>query len=721
MTGLDIDFETRSAVDLKAVGAYAYFEHPTTEVMLASYAIDDGPVKRWRIGEPCPAEVRAHIEAGGRVYAHSAGFERLALREVLGPRHGWPVPRLEQYHCVAATAAALSLPRDLDRACRALGLPFQKDDEGHRLMLRMCKPRKARKGEDPNVLHWYGWNDPALVERLHVYCDADVRAARAARRRMMPLSDDMQNFYWISERINDRGVRVDRASAMAALELADKAKRIVDAELAQVTGGAVRSATQVEALKSWIAGRGVALASAGKADIEDLLFTDDVPDDVRRALELRQEGGKTSVSKLDAFLARCNLDGRARGAFIFHAAGPGRFSSRGVQLHNMPRYRKVFEDAELDQATLFKAIRSGEPNVLRAFYGDTLGRPSWLLSDAIRGFLWAAPGHDLVVSDYSSIEGRVAAWLAGEDWKVEAYRKLDQGEGHGIYELAAAGIFGTTPEVIAKDKPKRQIGKVSELSLGYEGGVGAFYSMTKNYNLKLDSVYAPVWASAPEDRRAAAERRYEECCKRGEVTTQVLSRNAWLASELIKVGWRLTHPAIKEAWKLLKDATFRAVENPGLVVHCLKLQFVVRDGFLWLRLPSGRCLAYGAPAIRSMIAPWADKTKPMRERETQPTVTVCGVDAVTQQWVRYGLYGGIIFENAVQAIAFDVLKNGIEKAEAAGYPVILHVHDEPGSEVLRGFGDVDEYSRLICDLSGKPWAAGLPIAASGWRGKRYRK
>lgn len=243
--------------------------------------------------------------------------------------------------------------------------------------------------------------------------------------------------------------------------------------------------------------------------------------------------------------------------------------------------------------------------------------------------------------------------------------------------------------------------------------------MARNYSLKLKTVYAPTWEAADPERREKAQSRYEECRARNELLTQQLCREEWLAAELVKVGWRATHPAIVAAWKALEAAARGAVDAPGSQCSAVKCTFLVARGFLWCRLPSGRCLAYGRPQVREVEVPWADKALTPDLREKRPVVTALGVDSQTKQWVRYPLYGGLLFENVVQAIALDLLDNGLALAEEAGYPVVGHVHDEIIAEVPRGFGDVGAFERLICQLPA--WAQGLPLTAGGWRGKRYRK
>ncbi|MBI2240277.1 MAG: hypothetical protein HYU59_05675 [Magnetospirillum gryphiswaldense] len=762
---VELDFETRSPVDLKTAGAYLYAAHPDTEVLMAAYKLDGGPTKRWLRGEPCPDDLRAAIEGGALVEAHNNAFERLMVNLILAPRHGWPRLPLEQCRCTAATAAALSLPRKLDDLGVALGLKVQKDKRGSALIRKFSIPRKptaaeqraydeaaARAANDGGrledyldtwgVKHGLLWNEPEDhpedFQDFRGYNATDVDTEAEAAGRMVPLSDDEVDMWRTSERINDRGLRIDVKSCRAALRLADKAKVLLDRDMKLATGGYVTACTQVGRLTEWVTMQGVDLPSAAKADIEDLLERDDIPDKVRRAVEIRQEAAKTSVSKLKAFLNRAGHDGRIRGAFLYHAAGTGRWSSTGAQVHNLPRPRKVFEDAHLDKRVLFQAIRTESPEWLKFLYGDDLGKPLHLLSDAIRGFIWAAPGHDILDADYSGIEGAVAAWFCGEDWKVQAMFDLMADPNlPDLYRRAAAGIFNTTTEELTKKDPRRQVGKVSELSLQYQGGPGAFRSMARNYSMKLGPIYEPVWEAASQDRREAAVRRYDTVVKQNLPIAGQLTRREFLAAELVKIGWRETHPAITTSWGLLQDAVIEAVSAPGTVVSVLKVKYLVRNGFLWCQLPSGRCLAYGAPRVKQQV--WVRKTGAeasetmgreeaeklaaaggcVIERDAKPAVTALGIESQSQKLIRYALYGGLLLENVVQAIARDLLAHGIRQAEKAGYPVIGHVHDELLCEVQRGFGDVKTFERLICELP--PWAAGLPLSSGGWRGKRFRK
>ncbi len=367
---------------------------------------------------------------------------------------------------------------------------------------------------------------------------------------------------------------------------------------------------------------------------------------------------------------------------------------------NMPRGTRTITDPESARPHLLH----GSAGLIEAFYGS----PMYAVSDMLRSCLVASPGHRLMAADYSSIEGRVTAWLAGEADEIEAYRANDAGTGPGIYEIAAAGIFNITPDKVAK--PQRQVGKAATLALGFGGGVLAFKAMADIYQIDMAPVYdilAPITEPEIFER---ATLRYEECMERGDTGTDVMSREAWIASEITKVLWRARHPSTVELWRGLQDAARDAVQSPGTITTFGRISFVVRRGFLWCRLPSGRCLAYGGPRIEDRKTPWG---------ATNASVTALGVNSVTKKWERYALYGGLLAENVVQAIARDLMANGMLNAEAAGYPIVMTVHDEAVADVPEGKGSLEEFSSLLCALPA--WAEGIPLTASGYEARAYKK
>ena len=707
-------------MDLKIRGAYVYAKHPSTDALLASYKFsDESHVKRWRRGQPCPQEVVDHISCGGMIHAFNAAFERLIWWFVMTPRHGWPRPALEQFSCTAVAAAAMSLPRDLDSLGAALDLKTKKDKLGSSLMKIHSIPIGFTPSGDA-IWHPKA-DDPESLERYHEYCDFDVLSEAEAESRLIPLSTSEMEVYWLNERLNDRGQRIYVVSARAALEIAEKAKSAINAELAEVTDHQVTKLTQTAKMKEWLVEQGVEMPSLDKDDVDEFLHDyDDLPAKARRVLELRQEGAKPSVDKIAGMLKRVDEDDHVRGVYLHMGAGQThRFSSRGLQAHNMPRYRKVFEDAHIRQAELFEAIRTGEPDMLTFMYGPELGRPLHLLSDAVRGFIMAAPGHEFIVADYGSIEGRFAAWIADEHWKVRAFEAFDRGEGPGMYELTASHIYNVLIELV--DKMMRSGGKVAELSMQFEGSVGALAKMARQNKIKLPKLFDKLWEAAPVDRRDKAQERYEERLSKHDKHAEKMGREGWLVAELIKVGWRSKHPAIKAAWKDLNSAARAAVTAPGVRVEALngRVSYLVARGCLWCQLPSGSVLCYGRPAIREIDAPWADMTLEPALREKISAVLVLGVDAASGKWVRYPVYGGSLFNNVVQGSCRDILVSGLKHAEKDGWRLVGHVHDELICEMPIGARTVKELEEVICQVP--DWCAGMPLVADGWAGKRYRK
>lgn len=731
---IEADFETRSDIDLKTHGAHVYFESPRARVLLGSFKIGEQRA-RWRFGEPCPAPLRERIEAGDMIAAHNAGFEILCFKW-LNEHCGWPMPPIEQFRCTAATAAAMQLPRALGQLGEALDLKVKKDKEGMRLIRKFSIPQKDGQFIEPE-------DDPEDFERFHLYCDLDTETEAEADARLVPLSETEQAVYTLTERINHRGVRIDVQSATKALRIVEAAKVMLDREMAEVTNNAVRKCSEVAKLTRWLEDQGVPVESLAKADLEELLDFDDLPALARRALELRQEAAKTSTAKLGTMLKRTNKDGRVRGEFIYHAAGTGRTQSAGVNLNNLPRPRRIFEDAHLRPDLLFSAIREGDADYLRFLYGDDLGRPLHLLSDSIRGFLWAAPGHDLIQADYSNIEGSVIAWLAGEEWKLTAIRSIFQDPSiPDLYRQTAAGILNLPLEEVTKKHWARQaVGKPAELGLGFQGGVNAFYTFARNGGVDLRTIAAPVLQSATEEQKEKALKRYLANFKRNQARARELPQDVWMACEIIKVGWRAQNAAIAASWHALEAAAREAVENPGTIAEAARVRYISRFGYLWAQLPSGRCLCYGNPRLKAQVwaevkledGSWSDAEVMDRDEaehgerrgviriqgDTSDKVTGMTVNSKTKKWSRTALYGGLLCENNTQGTARDILVNGMFKAEAAGYPIILTVYDEIVAEIPRDFGDLATFEKLICELPA--WADGLPVAAGGYRSKRYKK
>lgn len=707
---LHLDFETRSAADLKKIGVHAYAEHPTTEILCASYAIDDGPVQRWWPGCNIHLEwlFREALIGAQPITAHNSQFERLILNGPGARRYGLPQVPIEKFRCTMVMAYALGLPGALDDAAAAVGLFYRKDQVGYRLMLAMCKPRRPRKGELGDKLLWR--DSPEDRERLMAYCDADVEAERALEKRLLPLAPRELELWFLDQRINDRGVLVDAGLAEAAVKIVDDKKRELDARMLKASEFEVRSVTDLTNLVGFARRRGCPdVDSLAKDRLAELLVRDDLDPALRECLEIRQEGAKASVSKIDALLRSRCADGRGRGFLQFHAANTGRWAGRRFQPQNLKR--PTHEDDD-HIAEIIRLVRRGrwEP-IDELMFGPALSA----IGDIIRGMVQAPDGKAFTAADYSNIEGRVLAWLAGEKWKLDAFRAYDAGTGPDLYKLAYGRSFGV--DVKAVTKQQRQVGKVMELALGYAGGVGAFLIMAKGYGLKVGDFY--------EEVRATGGEAFEDAAKafEGRGRGSGVERKTWIAAETLKLLWRAAHPRVVQFWKDAEDGALAALDNPGSIVTVGRLKFKKAGSWLFMRLPSGRAMAYPYPEAREV--PYFGKTKraltyktvpdPLKPQKLLPESD----GSINMKWARISTYGGMLAENATQAVARDILREGIFNVEAAGYPVVLHVHDEAVSEAAEGFGSVEEYERLMVKLPAV--YEGLPVTAAGFRAGRYRK
>lgn len=694
---LHLDVETRSVLDLTDVGAHTYFEHPTTALWCAAWAFDDDEPQIWIPGDHCPVSILVHLEANGTVTAWNAAFERLAARHLLSKHYGWPVILDSQWRCTMTEALGMNMPGQLAKAAPAFGLDVTKDEKGHRLMMQMCKPRKPRKNEPPDALLW--WDDAERRGRLYEYCKQDVRVEAAIGKRTLRLQPFEQKLYAIDMKINDRGVRIDTELCEAARRLVSKSTDRLDAEIRSVTDGAVTSCTATTQLTQWLRVQGIETDSVDKEHVEDILVRDDIPWAVRRALEIRQEGGKTSTTKINAMLLRKSADGRVKGNFQFYGAGQThRWAARGVQMQNMTRpvYLKGKGDMDMKIQLAIEAIYNGDPVLIEMIYGQ----PMTLVADCVRSMIVAEHDCAFTAPDLSNIEGRGVAWLAGQQDKLEVFRKYDAGLGPDPYLVAAAGVYSCS---IDQAEPHRQIGKVCELSLGYQGGPRAFAKMSKNYGVRIAELYDGIWANTTDEYRKLA---MEGWLARGKSTG--LSERGWLAAEVIKLAWRDKNYRIREYWWEVENAAVTAVENPGEIIPAGYVKFRKVGSFLFCMLPSGTAICYPYPRLKTSKTPWGSD---------KHSIVYKTMD--NYQWKDKTFYGGLGVENITQKFARDVMASKMPIMEERGYELVLHAHDELVAETPDGFGSLAEMSAIMSEVP--VWAPGLPLAVSGWRGKRYRK
>ena len=708
------DWETRSTVDLKKTGADVYAEHPDTDILTLSYAIGDGDVRRWHPGLPLPEDLFAELALGGKLVAHNAYFELVIWKHIAAKRYGFPPLAASQVIDTMAICYAHALPGALANAAKAVNLPLDKDEAGKRVMLRLCKPR-AWEGKRPI---WYERADyPDLFATLDLYCDRDVEVERALEKRLPALKASEQAVWELDFTINQRGVPIDVDSVRKALAVTAHEATVLNAELREITGGIVPSATNPAKLALWLREvKGLACDSVNKATVRELLADPNLPADARRALEIRGQVGKTSTRKLNAMLACVSPDNRARGLHQFHAAGTGRWGGRRIQTQNMPRPAKG-----VDVEFCLNALQWG---TAEAFEALTLlhGGATATLSSCLRSLLASTAMTRFVTADFSNVEGRVLPWLAGEDWKLDLFREIDAGRGRDIYLVAASGIFGE--EIDDKEDPRRQVGKVSELALGYQGGPGAFATMAAVYGVDVAGILPSIWPVSTMDRKKDALRSWQS---RGKAA-RVMSREAWVAAELVKMAWRDRHPATVQFWRDIEDAGIAAVAQPGRTTYAGPIKFRKAGSFLFMRLPSGRCIAYPYPKLVRTKMPWKDRDGRQATKEALTyfsTIDESNKSKIvpdpnnTSRWARIGTYGGKLTENADQAMSRDLLAEAMLRLEDRGYPVVMHVHDEAVCELPPAEGSLDEMCKIMSEVPA--WAAGLPMAAAGWEGSRYRK
>lgn len=723
MHRIHIDFETRSNIDLKLATAHAYALDDSTDAWCMAYAIDDEPIQLWTLGQPFPVDIIDRVAAWFKksedycFVAHNAHFELTIWNYTCVRKYGWPTLPAKRTFCTMAMAYAMSLPGSLENAANAVGMTERKDLEGRRLMLQMAAPRRANP--DGTFL-W--WDDDTRKNRLYDYCKNDVIVERELEKRLQPLSDTERNVWLHDWEVNQRGVRIDLTNATKAIQTIRKEKERLDEVIFEATKGMVKGTSDLVNLNDFVRFSGVKIDGFAKADVRKAL-TKEMPPSVAAALKARQEGAKSSTAKLKAMVSGASPDGRIRGILQYHGAGTGRWAGRKIQPQNMPRGELNLGDTDFED--IMRHIES--PDYLSAMYGP----PLTVISDALRAFIIPGEDNDFVVADFSSIEARVLAWLAGQQSTLDIFIK-----GSDIYKHAAASIFAVPYEQVTK--AQRQVGKTAVLALGYQGGVGAFLTMARGYNVDMTTAYEPLLSRASINEVTACNGRYKSYVRKHAATAKAMKKEEWdelelrdvmaladedpgmpsyqviIASDLTKMFWRKANPDTVQYWHDLEDAAKTAILEPGKIQEVRNVRFVKSGSFLWCRLPNGRRLCYPYPKIKQITPPWAEE-----ETDTKPTICYMGVDSRTHAWQEQKAYGGLFAENITQAVARDFLVEGMGNAECAGYRVVFHVHDELVCEVPKDFGSVHELETLI--TTPPRWGLDCPIAAEGWRGTRYRK
>jgi len=507
----------------------------------------------------------------------------------------------------------------------------------------------------------------------------------------MELSPSELDLWELDHKINNRGVMCDLASVEKGIAIIQSEQKRLNAEMLKVTGGVVGACTEVQMLGKWIKSQGVEMDGLAKADVLSALAAEAenaeadekgelppwanlMPPAVRRALELRQEAAKSSTAKLVAMKEKASADGRIRNMHQFHAASTGRWAGRGIQPQNLFRTRAGITQEDIE--SMFSML--GDKDMFDLFYGPSMAA----ISDCIRGMLIAGEGNELVACDFSAIEARAVAWLAGQESVLEVFRT------HGkIYEHDAASVFQVPMEEVTK--AQRQIGKVVRLSMAYQGGLGAFQAMARTYDVHV-----------PDEQ-----------------------------ADEIKKAWRAANQKIVRYWYGLEEAVLGAMRNGSITsagARGREVKFRKAGSFLWALLPSGRALCYPYPELRMVMTPWGEEKEQLTfmtvvDQTQKKKAKVLPDPNARGRWQRVSTYGGSLAENMTQAIARDLLADAMRAIEAEEFEIVLHVHDEVVTEVKQ-FRAQYALERMIAIMSTAPsYASGLPLAAEAWRGKRYRK
>jgi DNA polymerase len=542
-----------------------------------------------------------------------------------------------------------ALPGGLDKAVAALGLPVQKDAEGYKLMRKMSQPLPKPKRNASNAIRWH--DTPESRAQLAEYCKRDVLVERTLFRALPPMSQIEQEHWELDAVINERGFYANIALAMAARDLACDERLQLNAEIADLTDGEITSVDQVARIRAYVERQGHHLTNLSKRSVSAVL-AHEPGEAVRCVLELRREGARASVRKVDRLLTMADADNRLRGSLRFHAAHTGRWSGRGYQPQNLKRPETEDIDAAVD------AVLSGDIARVRE-----LGAPLTIAGDIQRSVICAAPGHKLIAGDFSAIESRVLAWLADEKWKLDTYREYDETGNPKFEPYCVLASQALRRAVTPDDDTGRQFGKTYDLAFGFGGGRGAWR--------KFDS----------SDTYSDAE------------------------VENFKCQFRRTHRATLQFWHALERAAHRSVRSKKQHTLGNRLYFNMEQDTLFMTLSSGRRLAY--PEAR-MVPGKFENSHSIRHKNNAKGA-----------WADIDTWYGTLVENAVQAVARDLLVAAIQRLEVANYKVVLHVHDEIVCEVPEDFGSEDEFLRLMLELP--DWAAGLPVAGKVRSGKRYAK
>jgi DNA polymerase len=645
MKSISVDLETYSSVNLAKSGVYRYCESNDFEILLFGYSIDGGDVHVIDLarGEKIPEEIlKALTDDQVIKWAFNAAFERICLSRYLGLPTGTYLPP-ESWRCTMIWSAYLGLPLSLMGTGVVLGLEKQKISEGKELIKYFCTPCTPTITNGKRTRNFPS-DAPDKWDLFIEYNKRDVEVELAIHNRLsrFPVPDDIWGEYHLDQMINDRGVLLDRELVESAINMDRIAREELMNKMRSITD--LENPNSVQQLKQWLADHGLEVDSLGKKDVQDLLK--DAPRPLQEVLELRLQLAKSSVKKYQAMEQAVCFDGRARGMFQFYGANrTGRWSGRLIQLQNLRR--NSIEDLKGARAL----VKSGNYEAIKMLYEDVPDT----LSQLIRTAFIAAPGHRFIVSDFSAIEARVLSWLAGESWRMDVFK--NNGD---IYCATASRMFRVPVEKHGENGHLRQKGKISELSNGYGGSVGALKAMGA-----LDS------GMSEDELKPLVD------------------------------AWRQSNPRIVQLWWDVDTAAIKAVrDKTTTTTHGIRFSYESR--FLFITLPSGRRLAYVKPRIGT-------------NKFGGKSITYEGVGG-TKKWERLETYGAKLVENFCQSISRDLLIFSMQNLK--NHRICMHIHDEVVIEAPTD-QNLTEIEKIMAITPS--WAKGLPLNADGYETTFYKK
>jgi len=716
------DFETRSRHNLRKSTAYEYSKDPSTIVTCFAIKPKNGAIIFFpfnlmqRPFKMLPERfqnlwIRWVLDGSVTFNAHNAFFEQCIYNNILVKRLGWPAIALRKWRCTAAKAAAVAIPRNLADAGAVMRLRMQKDFEGHRVMMKLCKPTAAHvkwkkqmdkyidRANHEAIEQWeceepkefYDPEDaPEDYQKLYDYCKKDVLSEEELDESLPDLSHDEQELWFIDQKINLRGVQVDMPLVNRIATIMREESRTMNKDLDILTMGLVSSGNARAQILDFLSLEGIEMPDLKAKTVDEFLANGKATGDAKKLLEIRRALSKASTAKYQKFQLCAASDGRVRDILLYSAASTRRWGGKNVQPQNFPR--GVIKD--VDEA--IHRIETCDVEDLKLLYGKNL-MP--LFSSVLRGMFIASPGKELFVEDLNAIETRVLWWLAGHKKGLEMFAT-----GEDPYRALAAAIFNKP--ILEVTDEERQVGKAAVLGCGYQMGFKKFITSAWD-------VY------------------------RARVTLEV--------AKIAVAEYRKVHFPVTELWANYERACIFAIENPGTRYRVGLVKFFVRNSFLWIELPSGGRIAYKDPSVewsrtlvmtkgedtiychrpeelRELLAQGYEKTNEFNSKKIRYFAVnqkAKKADCVIPKWTREATYGGKIVENVVQAVARDVLAHAIVKAEGAGFDVLMHSHDELVSEATIGTKKHEDYKKIM--QTAPPWAAGLPLKSGGWVGPRYKK